>query len=76
MKDLYPADIYVPFNALAVTATCLQRSPEVVEKVVAALIEGTACMPNCDRVFLQGKSVRPEVGKATTSFSDRNPRPP
>ena len=29
-------------NALAVTATYLQQSPEVVEKVVAALIESTA----------------------------------
>lgn len=62
MKDLYPADIYVPFNALAVTATCLQRSPEVVEKVVAALIEGTACMPNCDRV-VPPRQISPSRGR-------------
>lgn len=42
LLDLYPANIYVPVNALAVTATYLQQSPEVVEKVVAALIESTA----------------------------------
>ena len=42
LSDLYPANISVPVFALAVTATYLQQSPEVVEKVVAALIESTA----------------------------------
>lgn len=42
LLDLHPANIYVPLNALAVTATYLQQSPEVVEKVVAALIESAA----------------------------------
>ena len=42
LLDLYPANIYGFSNALAVTATYLQQSPEVVEKVVTALIESTA----------------------------------
>lgn len=42
LSDLYPANISVPVFALAVTAAYLQQSPEVVEKVVAALIESTA----------------------------------
>jgi len=42
LLDLYPANIYGSPNALAVTATYLQQHPDVVEKVVAALIESTA----------------------------------
>jgi ABC-type nitrate/sulfonate/bicarbonate transport system substrate-binding protein len=42
LVDLYPANIYGNPNALAVTATYLRQSPDVVEKVVAALIESTA----------------------------------
>lgn len=42
LVDLYPANIYGFQNALAVTATYLQQSSDVVEKVVTALIEGTA----------------------------------
>ena len=42
LLDLYPANIDVPQNALAVTGAYLRRSPDVVEKVVAALMEGVA----------------------------------
>jgi ABC-type nitrate/sulfonate/bicarbonate transport system substrate-binding protein len=42
LLDLYPADIYGYPNALAVTATYLRQSPDVMEKVVAALIESMA----------------------------------
>ena len=42
LLELYPANIHVPTNALAVTAPYLQQSPDVVEKVVAALIESIA----------------------------------
>jgi ABC-type nitrate/sulfonate/bicarbonate transport system substrate-binding protein len=42
LLDLYPAGIFGFPNALAVTATYLQQSPDVVEKVVAALIESMA----------------------------------
>lgn len=42
LLDLYSADLHVPLNALAVTGPYLQQSPDIVEKVVAALIEGIA----------------------------------
>ena len=42
LLDLYPANLHVPLNALAATGPYLQQSPDVVEKVVAALIEGIA----------------------------------
>jgi ABC-type nitrate/sulfonate/bicarbonate transport system substrate-binding protein len=42
LLDLYPASLHVPQNALAVTGPYLQQSPDVVERVVAALIEGIA----------------------------------
>lgn len=42
LLDLDPAQIHVPVNTLAVTASYLQQSPDVVEKVVVALIESVA----------------------------------
>jgi hypothetical protein len=42
LLDLYTANIHVPINALAVTAPYLRQSPDVVERIVAALIEGIA----------------------------------
>ena len=42
LLDLYPADIHGFSTALAVTASYLQRSPDVVERILAALIESMA----------------------------------
>jgi ABC-type nitrate/sulfonate/bicarbonate transport system substrate-binding protein len=42
LLDLYPANIYGFQNALVVTATYLQQHPDVVEKVVTALVEAMA----------------------------------
>jgi ABC-type nitrate/sulfonate/bicarbonate transport system substrate-binding protein len=42
LLDLYPANIYGFQNALVVTATYLQQYPDVVEKVVTALVEAMA----------------------------------
>jgi ABC-type nitrate/sulfonate/bicarbonate transport system substrate-binding protein len=42
LLDLYPANIYGVQNALVVTTTYLQQRPDVVEKVVAALVEAMA----------------------------------
>jgi len=49
-SDLYPADIHGFSNALAVTASYLQRSPDVVERIVAALIESMAfCLSSLNK---------------------------
>jgi ABC-type nitrate/sulfonate/bicarbonate transport system substrate-binding protein len=42
LLDLYAANVYGPQNALAVSRSYLKQNPDVVEKVVAAMVESAA----------------------------------